>query len=1310
MNEVRKNKTEGSIEEQIAKYRAGDQVIFQTKSGEWKMGDLEQPPEVVRAKGKNVFQFRIHGEAEPVVTSVPLKKAVAVDLANQMVNIPLKVDKDQYAVKGFRFGPNGEEEYMLEQIGKNKEVRYVDGETLRSIAEATEAAKNVQSEVGRLMNKVKSLEGRKVSELIGHATKLETKAKEIIKVLGSSADWNDMDQGEVAAMTAEVRKLKNEAEQSLKELDQKIEAHQKKFDENVANEKKHAIAAKIDNIYKRKMDLAKKAFEVKDKKVLDAYNKEEAAEKEWERERDQARKSRTPFSKAKPTRKVTTKPVSPDDEDFVRAKELEAIQEYKTKNKSDAAVLETAAQERLGSDEEMVAMMLEPDKQTLYRETAEKKKDEEEKLSEQEAKKKKIASESVNISAKIIGLENEVEQKKAEKKQFSERPGSKLVDLAMVNRGLSEIQQKTKTLEEKDAFLVSEIARVESEAGKSRKEKNKAVEALEAERVQVDLDRLAIETQRGSLEAQAQEIIKDPEMQKLTAFDGEIQDLEREVKELERLQNEMVSNELPAVNAEIENIQGEIKAHEVELKKIRDEARVDLAAEADLEIYREWKGIAFESETKIDLKKEKADLEEKMDQLKDEGKKIPHREQSESVEKSIKVFQKQLDGFKQTDTDLEKELLGMWQTLGRLEVKIFEQKPREVADGEADAVREAREEKESHATTVELPSHVLRELLENVHDADLIKVIELIYNHQLSEGNENGVAIIHGDTAITEAVGGLFDGQPPTADFMNKLRAYGIKDWDKFKVLWKEQYASQVGIILQEQAQNRIKKHVERAKKIEDDAWAKYEAEYNKKFALSKWIFGKKPDIRSKVKDLREEAIKESLGEYKDQTGTKLDRGWFETVTRLMGTAMREINLEIKVYEAENKEEVAEILKKAGRSADQYVEHNRQYFVKNSDERMMRENKAAAGLKMDKETYESVYNQISASMSTANDILTEIQRGITVSQKKMEQLAEGMKNLRAALEGQKGANEMMVAVLSQEFEMHDEASDILYEYTKLMERQRKTETLRVARDMVAESGKKLVKEDEAHGGVAAAVVKHTAPLHTNMASHGSVAHKPVAKSTAWLKAAALVLSIGAGAGAYGVTTSGKRAESGGSSSATVSQRMNQAPRGGISGGGGGGGGARETGRIGGVAEAQQGSIENQTATTTTIEFRGEKMQAFKEVLKKIYPEKQDEVLGMTAKVKNEMFKIPDRQDRTAAVEGLYKLIDDSGDNKAEAQAKLKNVVELASAATPESTKKYIDELVQIGKPFVKAPKAPKAPQTPPLPRAPRPPATPPLNA
>jgi hypothetical protein len=67
---------------------------------------------------------------------------------------------------------------------------------------------------------------------------------------------------------------------------------------------------------------------------------------------------------------------------------------------------------------------------------------------------------------------------------------------------------------------------------------------------------------------------------------------------------------------------------------------------------------------------------------------------------------------------------------------------------------------------------------------------------------------------------------------------------------------------------------------------------------------------------LREEAIKELLGDYKGETGTKLDRGWFETMTRLMGTAMREINLEIKIYEADSQEEVAQILKEANRITD----------------------------------------------------------------------------------------------------------------------------------------------------------------------------------------------------------------------------------------------------------------------------------------------------------------------------------------------------------------------------------------------------------
>jgi hypothetical protein len=373
----------------------------------------------------------------------------------------------------------------------------------------------------------------------------------------------------------------------------------------------------------------------------------------------------------------------------------------------------------------------------------------------------------------------------------------------------------------------------------------------------------------------------------------------------------------------------------------------------------------------------------------------------------------------------------------------------------------------------------------------MAEVMNLIYQKELNEGVEDGgVAVVYGDSDISNAIGALFDGPKPYFGMLDKLRDFGIKDWDKFKLLWKEQYASQIGIILQEEAQKKVKKIFETARAGEDAvweakkaAWEQKEAEFQKemqeyksrrstKNPIKRWLlnrtFEKPPervaphsetfeDKQLTDTEVRKRIVDGLLNQAKEGGKEKLTADAFNTLTRLMATAMREINLEIKVSEADTEQEKNRLLGEANRSADQYVDHNGQFYIKNMDQRASREATTEEDeAEVDPAMYTAAYNELADLMNEMNDILNEMQKG-PVSKAKADKIAEAAKNLRAAFEGQDGADKMQVRVLGEDFTMQDEAKDLLHEHTKLRDRERKTESFRVARDIIKERGKEIAK-------------------------------------------------------------------------------------------------------------------------------------------------------------------------------------------------------------------------------------------------------------
>ncbi len=129
--------------------------------------------------------------------------------------------------------------------------------------------------------------------------------------------------------------------------------------------------------------------------------------------------------------------------------------------------------------------------------------------------------------------------------------------------------------------------------------------------------------------------------------------------------------------------------------------------------------------------------------------------------------------------DQEKEVLRIWKEMQEGELKVYE----------AEQTKKEVPEKAEKEKDLDIPDALLRELFAG-RTVEVRKAMEAIYTEKLKTGEERT-----NDEAVLLAVKDLMS-KPPSEALMQKLRQYGIKNWDQFKKVWNDKLAKKaVGVL-----------------------------------------------------------------------------------------------------------------------------------------------------------------------------------------------------------------------------------------------------------------------------------------------------------------------------------------------------------------------------------------------------------------------------------------------------------------------------------------------------------------------------------
>ncbi|GEM_PF-2872090 len=113
--------------------------------------------------------------------------------------------------------------------------------------------------------------------------------------------------------------------------------------------------------------------------------------------------------------------------------------------------------------------------------------------------------------------------------------------------------------------------------------------------------------------------------------------------------------------------------------------------------------------------------------------------------------------------------------------------------------KEVIAEDEKYVPVINIPEHLMRELLKSRH-VEVESAVRALFTHDLSEAMDEERAL--------EAFRDIFSDDAPDADVLNKLKKYGIREWGQFKKLWDEKFADTMLRTMHEMAKALVKKEV----------------------------------------------------------------------------------------------------------------------------------------------------------------------------------------------------------------------------------------------------------------------------------------------------------------------------------------------------------------------------------------------------------------------------------------------------------------------------------------------------------------------
>ncbi|MBT4121322.1 MAG: hypothetical protein HOA57_03675 [Candidatus Magasanikbacteria bacterium] len=167
------------------------------------------------------------------------------------------------------------------------------------------------------------------------------------------------------------------------------------------------------------------------------------------------------------------------------------------------------------------------------------------------------------------------------------------------------------------------------------------------------------------------------------------------------------------------------------------------------------------------------------------------------IEKEKKYFRDLLDEvgeLRENDTDIREQVLDIWKRFRAKEVEIYEK-----------TLEGKRPTRELKKRDIDVPQDLLHDILSD-RKGEVQRVMESLYTDSILQRSEDG-DIIGKDTMaeakIKGALKGLFD-KAPDLYIQKKLKNYGIKDWDHFKLLLDGRLGDQLSLSLNELAQTQL--------------------------------------------------------------------------------------------------------------------------------------------------------------------------------------------------------------------------------------------------------------------------------------------------------------------------------------------------------------------------------------------------------------------------------------------------------------------------------------------------------------------------
>jgi hypothetical protein len=526
-------------------------------------------------------------------------------------------------------------------------------------------------------------------------------------------------------------------------------------------------------------------------------------------------------------------------------------------------------------------------------------------------------------------------------------------------------------------------------------------------------------------------------------------------------------------------------------------------------IISEWKedgernegGEANDEEEKkeegaFDFKEQTQDIARAFDDLKAKILKVPKKAEQKFLRSALDRIRDSVAALDEDAPDLEKNFLAAWKAVTDLEIEIDRNIPIQLAEDEKTA-QEVQEARERQVITRELSSEALFDLL-IFSKKEMTEAVGAIYDQKLSIGEDSdGQEVIKANAQVTRAMKDIFSDKAPTNPAMiEKLRQYGIRDWQTFKELWDSQYASHVGMMLQENINNEIDGRVAAIKMRHEEMVAEHEdvvAQYKQQHSglggLARWVKGKVtrtpaptpvpvPDLPSD-EEIRLKVVEQLEAreiDWRSSTGVpEIKMPAFHSFTRMIATAMREINTELKLSAAATEEEKAEILGSLERDEGDYVRRNGHYFVRNDEVRMLRPDDRK---KKDDLLYERLptaesrrerLGEIRQRVKQVEKLMEKIRGGLHLTTMEVDDFDTLMKDFKEIAVGKsKGEKVVDALLLTYDLRLQDVIKDLIHEYDSINERKSVEDFYRVARSLEATTND-IAAKDAARKGIVATV-------------------------------------------------------------------------------------------------------------------------------------------------------------------------------------------------------------------------------------------------